>query len=467
MAKTEILQKGAPILRKVARSVPVKEIKSKKTREILKKMREALHAEEDGAAIAAPQIGESLRIFMVRSDILAFIKDKNTRDRSKSRSAEVTKDLVFINPEILKNSQKKIKVEEGCLSVRWLYGQVKRSEKVTLKAYDEAGKEQTRGASGLLAQIFQHEVDHLNGVLFTDKAENIRDIPPPSRGQSTLPRGEGPQNMKFVFFGGSQFSRYVLEELKLMGFSPLFVISSARDPLPITQLKKSGAEIFIVASFGKILPKELIELPKYKTLNVHPSLLPQLRGPTPIQNFILNEPGLRRAEAGSGLAEAGVTIIRMDEKVDHGPVLAEAKVSITPWPNYYHVVEEKLGRAGGKMLGALLSKWIEGDPPDRTTSVVRAGIPETPQNDALASHTKLIKKEDGLLDLADPADKNLRKVLAYSTWPGAYFFYKNKAGKNIRVIVKDAEIKDGEFHPTRIIPAGKREMNWQDFLRGN
>ena len=429
MAKTEILQKDAPVLREVAKSVPIKDIKSKKIRDILKKMKVSLYAEEDGVAIAAPQIGESLRMFMVRGDVLTLTKDKNP-------------DLVFINPEIIKISRKKNRVEEGCLSVRYLYGRVKRGEKATLRAYDETGKRRERGASGLLAQIFQHETDHLDGILFIDKAENVQEIPPT-------------KNIKFVFFGSSKFSQYVLEELRIMGFSPLLKITSARDPLPMEELKKIKADVFVVASFGKILPKELIDLPRHKTLNVHPSLLPKLRGASPIQGTIL------------ALEEPGVTIIRMDEEMDHGPILVQAKVSITPWPDHYSVVEEKLGRAGGEILGALLPKWVKGDPPDRMNPVIRAGIQEVPQNDAAASYTKLIKKEDGLLNLNNPAEENLRKVLSCSTWPGAYMFYKNKKGEEIRVIVKDAEIKDGKFRPTRVIPAGKREMDWQDFLRGN
>jgi len=79
----------------------------------------------------------------------------------------------------------------------------------------------------------------------------------------------------------------------------------------------------------------------------------------------------------------------------------------------------------------------------------------------------LIKKEDGLLDMNDSPEVNLRKVLAYSTWPGAHMIYKNKFGKDIRLVVKDAEIKDSIFVPTRITPAGKREMAWEEFLRGN
>ena len=417
MKKTEILQRDNKILRAKAQSIPEKDMGSKKIADIIKRMSQTLHVEEDGVALAAPQIGESLRLFIVSSDILMVKKDKRP-------------DLIFINPEIIKTSKNKKKVEEGCLSIRWLYGQVKRSEKVTIRAYDETGRKFERGASGLLAQIFQHEIDHLDGILFIDKAENVQEIPPKKK-------------IKFVFFGSSQFSSYVLEELEVVGLSPILNITSGQNLLPIDELKKIDADVFVVASFGKILPKEIIDLPKHKTLNVHPSLLPQLRGPAPIQNIIM------------GLGEPGITIIRMDEKMDHGPILLQAKVSITPWPDHYRVVEEKLGKASGKILGVLLPKLVEGK------------INETLQNHDQATYTKLIKKEDGLLNLNDRAEVNYKKVLAYSTWPSAYIFYKNNRGKEIRVVIKNATLTDGKFIPTRVIPAGKKEMGWQDFLRGN
>lgn len=169
----KIVQKDSPILRQVAKDVPLKEIKAKKIQSTLAAMKKAVHNEEDGVAIAAPQIGESLRIFVVAGRAEAIQKkDKDTKSYP---------DLVFINPQIVKLSKKKTQMEEGCLSVRWLYGQVERSERVTLRAYDENGKRVERGASGLLAQIFQHEVDHLNGILFIDKATNLEDIPPESK----------------------------------------------------------------------------------------------------------------------------------------------------------------------------------------------------------------------------------------------------------------------------------------------
>lgn len=439
--KTKILQRDAVVLRKVAKSVPIKDIGSKKIQDILERMKEALYAEEDGVAIAAPQIGESLRIFIVKSDVLTFIKNKKKAVKAGEESKEIiAADLVFINPEITKSSKKKKDMEEGCLSVRWLYGYVKRSEKVTLKAYDEKGKLTERGASGLLSQIFQHETDHLNGVLFIDTATDVKDMPPEDLETQDK---KSKKKLKFVFFGASTFSRYVLEELERSGFSPSLNITSSREPLPIDKLKKINADVFIVASFGKILPKEIIDLPKYKTLNVHPSLLPKLRGATPIQNTIL------------GLGDAGVTIMRLDEKMDHGPIVAQEGLTISPWPDHYRVVEEKLGRLGGQMLSSILPGWISGE------------IKEVAQDDTQASYTKEIKKEEGLLDLSHPAEENLRKVLAYSTWPGAYIIFKNKFGKDVRLVIKDAKINEGKFEPTRIIPAGKKEMDWQDFLRGN
>lgn len=251
------------------------------------------------------------------------------------------------------------------------------------------------------------------------------------------------QKPKIVFFGSSRFSTFVLEELVKSGFSPVLNITSARDELPMEKLREIGADVFVVASFGKILPKELIELPRFKTLNVHPSLLPLSRGPAPIQDTILKD------------LQPGVTIIRMDEKMDHGPILAQREVKIDPWPDRYAVVEEKLARKGGELLAQILPQWLEGL------------IEEAPQDDSQASYMNMIKKEDGLLNLEDSPEVNLRKVLAYSTWPGAHFLFKRKHGDEKRVVIKEAQVVDGVFTPLVVIPEGKREMSWESFLKGN
>lgn len=169
-----IIQKEEKILREKAKPVNVKDLGTNAFRTIIAEMKAALASQEDGVAIAAPQIGESLRIFVVSGKALA-------RSRLKDDEEELIgdyPDLVFINPKIQKLSQKKIPLEEGCLSVRYLYGTVVRSEKATVEALDEYGKKFTRGATGLLAQIFQHEIDHLDGILFIDKARDIHEILP-------------------------------------------------------------------------------------------------------------------------------------------------------------------------------------------------------------------------------------------------------------------------------------------------
>lgn len=180
------MQKDNKILRKIAKNVPIENIKSRKVETIIRKMEKALDSQEDGVAIAAPQIGENLRIFIISKRLFEMMDEEKTKRKSSKREnlEEFEKDkpdfenMVFINPEILKNSKKKIVAEEGCLSVRWLYGKVLRPQKTLVRAYDKNGKLFTLGGSGLLSQAFQHEIDHLNGILFTDKAIDLKEMVP-------------------------------------------------------------------------------------------------------------------------------------------------------------------------------------------------------------------------------------------------------------------------------------------------
>lgn len=171
---TTTIVKDEKTLRAAAREVPLADITAEKTRRMIAQMSAALAQEDDGVALAASQIGEPVRLFIVSGKVLARLARKHGEQKTKAP----TPDAVFVNPALTKVSKEKQTVEEGCLSLRYLYGQVERAAKVTLRAYDENGKKIMRGASGLLAQIFQHEVDHLNGILFTDKATDIIDIPP-------------------------------------------------------------------------------------------------------------------------------------------------------------------------------------------------------------------------------------------------------------------------------------------------
>jgi peptide deformylase len=159
-----IVQKDDQVLRLTAKPVPLESITFPEIQKLLREMSQALAAEADGVALAAPQVGKSWRIFIVSGKII---------DEEKPPA-----DLVFINPKIKKASRVKAEMEEGCLSVRWIYGHVKRATRVTVEAYDESGKKFTHHGSGLLAQIFQHEMDHLDGTLFIDKADNLQEIKP-------------------------------------------------------------------------------------------------------------------------------------------------------------------------------------------------------------------------------------------------------------------------------------------------
>ena len=297
--------------------------------------------------------------------------------------------------------------------------------------------------------------------------------------------------IKFAFFGSSEFSIYVLKALKAKSFLPTLIITTpdkpkgrglamtptvvklwaeinnipVLDPAKLVQglpLYKNTEgypciELFIVASYGKIIPQAIIDLPKHKTLNVHPSLLPNYRGASPIQSAIIDD-----------AKDTGVSIIRLDKEMDHGPIVAVEKVHFEEWQTY-EKVEEKLGIIGGDLLAKILPDWLDGK------------IKEVEQDHSRATFTKKIVKEDGLLDPADlRADTPInraylafRKIQAYHSWPGAYFFVERKNPSNkimrvkkIRVKITSASWHDNRLIIEKVIPEGKREMLYKDFLNG-
>lgn len=171
----EIVQQENPILRKKARELALSEIASPKIQKIIEDMIKALDSQQDGVGIAAPQIGHSLAIFVISGKALERIEQAKTGEEALKKTY---KNLVFINPKIVKLSKQKKWMDEGCLSVRWLYGKVERAIRATVSAYDETGKKFERGGGGVLAHIYQHEVDHLNGTLFIDKAIDLEEVNP-------------------------------------------------------------------------------------------------------------------------------------------------------------------------------------------------------------------------------------------------------------------------------------------------
>ncbi len=278
---------------------------------------------------------------------------------------------------------------------------------------------------------------------------------------------------RFAYFGTPEFSTIILNELEKKGFLPVCVVtqpdkpkgrhliltpspvklwagsrnipvlepSSLKDPAFLPQLTSFNCELFVVASYGKIIPQSILNIPKWKTLNVHPSLLPELRGPSPIQTAILT------------LSHTGVTIMRIDEEMDHGPIVAQKKVDITDWPPYITDLEPLLAHEGGALLAEIIPEWILGN------------IQEIPQDHEKATYCHFIKKEDAEINLLDSPEINLRKVRAYAGWPQAWTMMQTKRGL-IRAVITRAHTKEHVFVIERIIPEGKKEMDYEDFKRG-
>src|SRR3989344_8793303 len=173
-----------PFLREVSRELSNEDVHSPRITKLIAEMKRLLAKEEFGVALAAVQVGEPLRLFIVSGRALSR-GARNSPDEKKKKSEselqatgcelQAISDQIYINPVLQKLSRGKEVKHEGCLSLRGKWGEVPRAEKATLRYLDESGKPHTRGASGFLAHIFQHEMDHLEGVLYIDKAVQIYD----------------------------------------------------------------------------------------------------------------------------------------------------------------------------------------------------------------------------------------------------------------------------------------------------
>lgn len=179
-------EKDNPALREIAREIPTADIRSTRTQQLISEMKALLSKEEYGVALAASQVGEPIRLFIVAGRALARdsrnaplrqAQGKPNKVDLPPASSKVERDQVYINPVMTKMSRMKKGKHEGCLSIRGKWGIVKRAEKATVRAYDETGQLSTRGASGFLAHVFQHEMDHLEGILYTDKTTHVYDEP--------------------------------------------------------------------------------------------------------------------------------------------------------------------------------------------------------------------------------------------------------------------------------------------------
>lgn len=239
---------------------------------------------------------------------------------------------------------------------------------------------------------------------------------------------------------------------------------SLRDPREIETLASLKPDIIVVAAYGQILPSAVLELPRYKCINIHPSLLPRYRGPSPVTAPIVN-----------GDTITGVTIMLIERRVDSGPILSQEELAISD--------EDTTGSLSGRLAAAGARKMVETIP-----GWVEGKIVPVSQDDSLATFTRMEVKEDGLLDRNLPAVVLWRRVRAYQPWPGCYLEWKGSRLKVIKAVpMEDKEGgQPGEVialprtAPARVAvrtaegllglvlvqPEGKREMSAADFSAG-
>ncbi len=257
-----------------------------------------------------------------------------------------------------------------------------------------------------------------------------------------------PDKLRIVFFGTPEFAIPSLEALLSNGYEPLLVVTNPDEPagrkqiitsppaqiyakrhhIPIFQpahlaqefINIPDADLFIIVAFGSMIPQALIDKPRYGALNIHPSLLPRWRGPSPIQSAILH-----------GDVKTGVTLIQIDKLMDHGPILMQENFSLTEKKWVFPQLHDALANLGAKMLINVLPQWIDGT------------LIATPQDDMRVSYCKLLKKDDGRITWSRSADEIERMIRAYTPWPSAWTLWPGR-DKIYRIRIDEANVISDE-----------------------
>ncbi|MFA5829093.1 MAG: methionyl-tRNA formyltransferase [Candidatus Gracilibacteria bacterium] len=305
-----------------------------------------------------------------------------------------------------------------------------------------------------------------------------------------------PERLKIIFMGtpeiavpcleslyncdGFEISAVVTQEDKKVGRkqeieAPPVKIWALKHNLPVLQppiiknnkeflkvLKALNPDFIVVIAFGKILPEEVLNLPKYDSINIHVSLLPKYRGASPIEEALLN-----------GDKETGISIMKMEEKLDTGPIYFVKKLQIEPEDNA-ETLRIKLSLLAGAAIPIILKEISEGN------------LKAIPQNESKATHCHKITKEDGLINLQSMGAEEIdNRIKAYTPWPACHLFIENKrfkileakidlskneeSGKVIDIDKNSIAIgtKKGLLIPLKVQLEGKPAMDIQDFLLGN
>lgn len=273
-------------------------------------------------------------------------------------------------------------------------------------------------------------------------------------------------NNNFAFFGTPEVASETLEILFGAGYIPKIIVTSPNrragrgmhmtespvsiwakehnieclkpeklDSTFIEEFKKYNIDLSIVIAYGKILKEELIKIPKLGTINIHYSLLPKYRGASPVEEALLR-----------GDEVTGVSIQQMEFKLDSGPIIADQEVSIEKDEVKTDLLK-KLTKIGGELLR------------DKLEDIFNKNINLKIQDESNASYCSKINKEDGQIGLNSNPLLDYNKYRAFYGWPGVYFFHNGK-----RIKVTKAKYENDSFVIERVIPEGKKEIEYQEFL---
>lgn len=257
---------------------------------------------------------------------------------------------------------------------------------------------------------------------------------------------------KIIFIGTPEFGAIILEKLINQGYPPVLVITETDKPvgrkktispppvkiiaqkfnIPVLQplkiincrseIENLKPDLMIVAAYGQMISREILKIPECGCLNVHPSMLPKYRGSTPIQTAILN-----------GDQETGVSIMLLDEQMDHGPIIINNKLPITNNKITYEELHNELANIGAELLIKIIPQWLNKE------------IQTIPQDESKATYTKILKKDDGKIDWTKSAQEIERQIRAFSSWPGTFSFcLGNQFGiKSIKILKASIQEQTG------------------------
>jgi len=301
--------------------------------------------------------------------------------------------------------------------------------------------------------------------------------------------------MTFIYFGTPQFSAAILSKLVNAGFVPAAVVTQPDQPtgrkqvltpsplkvlaeklgVPVltpqklielkNQLPSASCQLLVIVAYGKIFRKWLLDWPSLGCLNMHASLLPKLRGASPIQEAILK-----------GMGETGATIMLMDEGVDTGPILAQESLKIEPDETIL-TLSQKLADLGAQLIIKTLNSL------QTITNKQQLNLLTKPQDDEQATYTKIIKKEDGLINWQTHSGQQIERMTrAYQSWPGVYttlaelaknfgLILKHGVNGSIKVDLIKTSLKNSQTNqPSLFVEilqlAGKNPITWQQFANG-